>query len=179
MPRSLRVDPQYREDVKMSLIRSGYTTQRQLAEDIELALSTVNKFFNCKPIYNLNFIEICNRLDLNWDEIIDAQSQNLSVDNMEISSKLKPIAKDKARIRFTIEATIEDLDKPLLDELIKLIQERSLDASFTLKRIEEGSLMFTFEGSQEGSKRLQELFQNDQLKELLGLEISTVDSYLR
>ena len=69
MPRSLRVAPQYIDKVKLALQRNGFPRQQDLANDLGLSRDTVNKFVNGKPVDNLNFQELCERLALDSREI--------------------------------------------------------------------------------------------------------------
>ncbi|MFB2877522.1 tetratricopeptide repeat protein [Floridanema aerugineum] len=71
MSRSLRVRVEYIDKVKLALKRNGFPRQIDLAEEINISKNTVNKFFNAKPIDHLNFIEICTKLCLDWQEIAD------------------------------------------------------------------------------------------------------------
>jgi transcriptional regulator with XRE-family HTH domain len=71
MPRSLKVAPQYITQVKLAVRRNGFPRQRELAEDLQLSLSTVSNFLNGRWVDYLNFLEICERLSLDWQEIAD------------------------------------------------------------------------------------------------------------
>ncbi|MEY3869534.1 MAG: hypothetical protein RLZZ338_3425, partial [Cyanobacteriota bacterium] len=53
----------------MALGIRGYASQQQLATDIGLVRSTVNNFLNGKPVEHLNFLEICEKLGLDWQKI--------------------------------------------------------------------------------------------------------------
>lgn len=57
--------------VKVSLKRSGYPSQKVLALDSGLSLSTVKNFLNGKPVDHLNFVELCDRLGLSWQDVAD------------------------------------------------------------------------------------------------------------
>jgi DNA-binding Xre family transcriptional regulator len=46
-------------------------TQRSLVGELGYAWATISKFFNGKPVDRLIFIEICQYLDLNWQDVID------------------------------------------------------------------------------------------------------------
>jgi len=50
-------------------------TQRALSEEVHLAWSTVNNFFNGRPIYRTNFGEICRYLDIDWRDIVASSSE--------------------------------------------------------------------------------------------------------
>ena len=69
MSRSLKVDRQYIQTVKLSLKRSGFISQRALAEDLGMALSTISRFLNGKPVDYAIFLEICDRVNLDWQSI--------------------------------------------------------------------------------------------------------------
>jgi len=71
MSRSIRVDAKHIQKVKSALKRNGFPRQIDLAEDLEICLSTVSNFLNGRPVDVLNFLEICRRLGLDWQEIAD------------------------------------------------------------------------------------------------------------
>ena len=72
MSRSLKVNSQSIKTVKASLKRCGFRSQRSLAEDLNMALSTISRFLNGKPVDFATFVEICDRLNLNWHTITDS-----------------------------------------------------------------------------------------------------------
>lgn len=59
MSRSLKVAPQYIQQVKLAVKRNGFARQRDLAEDLQMSLATVSNFLNGRPVDYLNFFEIC------------------------------------------------------------------------------------------------------------------------
>jgi hypothetical protein len=69
MARSLKVAPDYIDKVKSTLQRNGYPSQKALATEVGLALSTVKNFLSGKPVYYLNFVELSEKLGLPWQEI--------------------------------------------------------------------------------------------------------------
>jgi len=71
MSRSLKVRQECIEKVKLAVKRNGFHSQRALAEDVGLSLSTVNNFLTGKPVDYLNFLELCHKLALPWKEIAD------------------------------------------------------------------------------------------------------------
>ena len=79
MPRSLKVGQEYITKVKAAVQRQGYPRQKDLAEDLEMSRDTVRKFLNGYAIDYLNFIEICNRLEQDW-QAIAATDMNTSND---------------------------------------------------------------------------------------------------
>jgi hypothetical protein len=69
--RSLKVRSDCVESVKNSVRRNGFPNQKELAYHCQRALSTVSNFLNGKPIDYLNFVELCETLNLNWQSIAD------------------------------------------------------------------------------------------------------------
>jgi hypothetical protein len=69
--RSLRVRREYIGKVKQAVWRNRFSTQKYLAEELDLCLSTVSNYLNGKPVFNLNFMEISEKLGIDWEEIAD------------------------------------------------------------------------------------------------------------
>lgn len=79
MSRSLKIRAACKEKARLALISNGFPTQKALAEQLGLALSTVSNFFNGKPVDIGTFQEICLNLALEWQEIADLRvNPNLS-----------------------------------------------------------------------------------------------------
>jgi predicted XRE-type DNA-binding protein/GTPase SAR1 family protein len=88
MPRSLKVSQDFIGTVKLALKQKGLLSQRALAEELELALSTVSSFLNGKPIDRAIFEEICLRLSLNWKEIAA----------VELPDRVDPVFSDRTAL---------------------------------------------------------------------------------
>ncbi|MFN5242316.1 MAG: NB-ARC domain-containing protein [Aphanizomenon sp.] len=69
MSKSLKVSNDRIQQVNMALGVNGYTSQRALAYDTGLSLSTVSNFLTGKPVSYATFEEVCQRLNLDWREI--------------------------------------------------------------------------------------------------------------
>lgn len=69
MPRSLKVAPEYIQQLRSALPRHGYPSQQSLAGDVGVSLSTVKNFLSGKPVDYLNFVEISEKLGLEWQAI--------------------------------------------------------------------------------------------------------------
>jgi len=72
--RSLKVAPEHLERVKAALQRNSYPSKQALATEVGKSKSTIDKFFSGKPIDRLNFIEICEKLDLEWRSVAEIQN---------------------------------------------------------------------------------------------------------
>ncbi|RCJ31576.1 hypothetical protein A6770_19560 [Nostoc minutum NIES-26] len=71
MSRSLKVRPECLENVRLALKRNGFSSQKSFSEEIGLALATVSKFFTGKAVNYSNFLEICLKLGLDWQAIVE------------------------------------------------------------------------------------------------------------
>jgi|GEM_PF-664739 len=87
MSRSLRVAPEYIAKVKLAIKRSGFPSQQALATESVLGRSTVSNFVNGKPVDFGIFVEICDKLGLDWQAIVDTKQADKEVSMSE--SKLK------------------------------------------------------------------------------------------
>ncbi|MDF0552548.1 NACHT domain-containing NTPase [Kamptonema sp. UHCC 0994] len=70
MSRSIRVAPKYIPHVKLALQRSEFPSQNALAIEMGKSRDTIRKFLNGIGIEYLNFVEICEKLGLNWQDIV-------------------------------------------------------------------------------------------------------------
>jgi len=69
MSRSLKVAPESIKRVKLAVMRSGFPSQSVLATELGIARATVTRFLNGQPIDYLNFVEICEKLGLDWQDV--------------------------------------------------------------------------------------------------------------
>ncbi|MCC3528734.1 MAG: ATP-binding protein [Microcoleus sp. PH2017_22_RUC_O_B] len=73
MGRSLRVSPGCIEQVKSAVRRNRFASQKALASYLGLSLSTVKSFLAGKPVDYINFVEISEKLGLDWQTIADKE----------------------------------------------------------------------------------------------------------
>ncbi|MEJ6481358.1 NACHT domain-containing NTPase [Nostoc punctiforme UO1] len=101
--RSLFCSPEGIQKAKRALIRCCLT-QKALAEDLEVTRQPIGKFLRGKPVDRNLFVQICDRLDLEWEEIIAALASDAEVnqDNsidinaivQEVREKIKPLIQE-------------------------------------------------------------------------------------
>jgi DNA-binding Xre family transcriptional regulator len=78
MARSVFLHPEHKETARLALDRNGFLTQGDLSSNLGIALSTVNNFFNCKPISISKFEQICEALNLDKRAILQPIAANKS-----------------------------------------------------------------------------------------------------
>lgn len=71
MSRSFRVDPKHIQEVNLAWKRKSGGRDQELVDELGRSLSIVivNLFLKGQPVNRINFIEICQLLELNWREI--------------------------------------------------------------------------------------------------------------
>jgi CBS domain-containing protein len=74
-----------------------------------------------------------------------------------------------------LSATIDAVDKPLLETIVSHLHQISGDASLTVQKVEPGSIRLYLEGSEDGFKELDSLFTSGKLSKILGFEIQEID----
>ncbi|MEL7355147.1 MAG: NB-ARC domain-containing protein [Cyanobacteria bacterium J06560_6] len=71
MPRSIKAHPNCFDTLRIAIKRNGFQTQRALSERAGYSLATVKKFLGGKPVDYATFTELCDVLNLDWEEIAD------------------------------------------------------------------------------------------------------------
>ncbi|NES18622.1 MAG: GAF domain-containing protein [Symploca sp. SIO3E6] len=108
MPSPLRVHPKYIEEVNLAWKRKSDGREQDLARELGLSLYLVisNLFLKGEPVNELNFLRICQTLELNWREIagLDIKEREL----IPPSPKGNPEGNAIAKPTFGLEATALD-----------------------------------------------------------------------
>ncbi|MHC5595013.1 MAG: NACHT C-terminal helical domain 2-containing protein [Nostoc sp.] len=103
--RSLFSSPEGIQKAKRALIRYSLT-QKALAKELEVTRQPIGKFLTGKPVDRNLFVQICDKLDLEWEEIVaEAASEvKVSPDNsidvdidaivQGVREKIKPLIKE-------------------------------------------------------------------------------------
>lgn len=121
MARSLKVSPQYIQKAKSALQRNGYPSQKALAVDLGISLSTVKNFLGGKPVDYLNFVEICEKLGLDWKDISQINTQDEPIVKDDRNNSPIPCTAYKEETWVGREAEIRELSEKLRKECRILI----------------------------------------------------------
>lgn len=100
MSRSIRVAPECIPQVNQALMSQGFPSKRALALDLGLSRSTITSFFNGKPITYLNFVEISERLRVDWQAIAYIESESQSSDIDALVQKVRHHCHDKIQMLY-------------------------------------------------------------------------------
>jgi predicted NACHT family NTPase len=84
MSRSLRVAPEHINKVKLALRQNRFHSQQALATKMGICRTTINSFFNGRPVDFQYFLEICEKLGLDWEAIAYPEG-NLAVETKQSS----------------------------------------------------------------------------------------------
>jgi transcriptional regulator with XRE-family HTH domain len=76
MGRSQKISRKFIQKAKASVQRQGYARQKDLAEELNMSITTVSNFLNGKPVDSLNFIELCKSLGLDEKVIVDINASD-------------------------------------------------------------------------------------------------------
>ncbi|MEH1945108.1 MAG: NACHT domain-containing NTPase [Nostoc sp.] len=160
--RSLSCSPEGIQKAKRALIRYSLT-QKALAENLEVTRQPIGKFFTGKPVDRNLFVQICDRLDLEWEEVVAEAASEVEVnqDNsididaiiQQVREKIKPrIQEDCGKMRVLdtpqpiglndIYTSVNILEKITgqrrlgIDELLEQSSSQNFDL-FGLNRITE------------------------------------------
>lgn len=121
MARSLKVSPQYIQKAKSALKRNGYPSQKKFAVEVGISLSTVKNFLGGKPVDYLNFVEFCEKLGLDWQEICEKDSQDEQIVKRDRNNSPIPCTAYKEETWVGREAEIRELSEKLRKECRILI----------------------------------------------------------
>ena len=112
--RSLCSSPEGIQKAKRALIRYSLT-QKALAEELEVTRQPIGKFFTGKPVDRNLFVQICDRLNLEWEEIVaePASEPEVNQDNsididaivQKVREKIKPLIQERCGTMRVLDMT--------------------------------------------------------------------------
>src|SRR5919199_2201372 len=88
MSRTLRVHPQYIQTVKSIWEQKSDGRERNLAEELGLSLPQIHLFLKGHFVSGLDFLEICQALELNWREVAGLELPDCSDSSLPVEPKL-------------------------------------------------------------------------------------------
>ncbi|WP_298913447.1 hypothetical protein [uncultured Nostoc sp.] len=112
--RSLSCSPEGIQKAKRALIRCSLT-QKALADELEVTRQPIGKFFTGKPVDRNLFVQICDRLNLEWEEIVTEpasepevnQDNSIDIDAIVqgVREKIKPIIQQRCGTMRVLDMT--------------------------------------------------------------------------
>lgn len=91
MPKSYSVHPNYIEQVKLIWERKSEGCEQDLAQELGLAQPLVHFFLKGRPVDGLCFLEICQLLELDWQEVAGLNLPELSAEVSEVNQALNSL----------------------------------------------------------------------------------------
>jgi predicted NACHT family NTPase/transcriptional regulator with XRE-family HTH domain len=158
MARSRRVALEHIPQVKLALQRKKFPSQQALAEEMGMARATISNFLNGKPVDFLNFVEICEKLGLDWEAIADLDNSFPETDRLPDP----PQEPKKYNTNFKIDELVKDVCnkvKPLIEErcgtmrVLNMTQPIGVNAIYTTVNI-------LYQLTAHRSRKITELLQN-------------------
>lgn len=135
MARALRVAPECIPIVHQALRRRGFPSQNALAMELGFSRSTITSFFTGKPIYFVNFVEISERLGLDWQDLI--QPWDISQPPVDPDSPKNPEAAPKIYNDRGLENYLAERLPQAVSDFTKALE---LDPNFAETHYNLGSL---------------------------------------
>lgn len=159
MSRTLQATDEGLSTAFLALKRKRWTKSSQMLCDKSLAgRSTLKRFWAGNAISREYFISICKALEVDWQSI------------STVANNASP---KKWIIQIQINVTSEMVQK-IAGEIEKLLRRYSGDSTLYVYESREGSIILFVESSLEGYERIEYLFQQGQLNDLLDAPVSRI-----
>jgi hypothetical protein len=117
MSRTLRVHPQYIQTVNSIWERKSDGSERVLAKELGLALPQIHLFLKGQFLSGLDFLEICQALDLNWREVAGLHLPDSSDSALPVASN-----QGNSLANSSLDKAVINLNKAI-DELVGVLCE--------------------------------------------------------
>lgn len=117
MSRSLRVHPQYIQTVKSIWERKSDGCEQIIAEKLGLSLPRIHLFLKGQFVSGLDFLEICQALDLNWREIAGLHLPDIPDSSWSVVPNLGDTLPNSS-----LDTAVSNLNKAI-DELVCVLCE--------------------------------------------------------
>ncbi|MCG9893440.1 MAG: pentapeptide repeat-containing protein [Thermosynechococcaceae cyanobacterium MS004] len=146
--------------------KKGWAKSEKAWADLSFtSVPTLKRFWAGVAIQATIFKDICKEVGISdWESIADFEEKD------ELTNQVS----SKRKLSILLEANFEGTDKELYDQTIKYIQKLVNDPTIRIVSIEEGSIKLVLDGSPEGLKRIEALFESGRLTEVSGISVLDV-----
>lgn len=122
MPKTLSVHPKYIQAVEQAWIHKSNGQEQELAKQLGRSLPIVinNLFLKGQPVNRLNFVQICQVLGLDWQEVAGLAGKELSLtseSSLNLPSKANPLNSGLNLEQETVDKALQDLVRTLCQML--------------------------------------------------------------
>ncbi|PPS43409.1 NACHT domain-containing NTPase [Chroococcidiopsis sp. TS-821] len=119
--RSLKASPEGLNRANRAMLM--FATKLDLADELEVSRSTVQKFFAGKPVGRENFHKICQRLELPWQEV--AELENWEEETTELGEEVEFTQLALTNLtKYSSQCDIDVLVREVRDKVHTAIQQR-------------------------------------------------------
>ncbi len=143
MSRSIRVAPESIPKVKSALRLHGFPSQKALAIELGLSRATITSFFNGRGVDHVNFVEISEKLGLDWHAIAYIE-QEPSID-VQLSSTPPPADSAKVITKAILRHS-GGVSSVAISPDSKIIASSSYDSTIKIWSLHSGELLYTLTG---------------------------------
>lgn len=124
MAPSLKASPEGLKIVDIARKKKGWTkTAVSWCDAATIGQSTLRRFWRRNPINQENFVAICEAVGINWQEIVDERPTPSPERDRTLEGRWK----------VELTAIVQESDKQLMDELLRLVQQRPGIASLKIE----------------------------------------------
>ncbi len=155
----------------------GIQSQTSFAKSIWMSRSVVSKFFNFHPIQLDSFKRICERLELNWRDIIqiDENLKDYEEEKMLETYSRSIIVTDESNQLVIAEITLKgDVNSVENLKMLELILQQYSGYSIKIRDMKAGSIKLTLEGSPEDIQKLISRIELGDVVEVNGFPVEDV-----
>jgi len=172
------------ERANKAMIRHGYGSITSYAEVSCVGRGSITKFFNREPIKLDTFQQICEELELLWEEICEATANkiekvqvasgtNSGFENENSNDARKVTRLDKHNNVIAELIRIGDFEFLNLALLQTILKDWG-DDSITIRRIEEGSIKISISGSEQGIEKIISKINYGHIQQIQNLEVQSI-----
>ena len=156
------------EEIDRLRRRKGWNKQEKAWYQLACtSQATLRRFWAGTGIQTETFQKICEVVGVeDWQKIVDWEAT--------AQAKKRSNESPQGFLSLTFTGTFEKCDKAKLDSILALLQKMADDSDLAIVEVEEGSIRLTIKGSEAALERLQTLFQNRELQNLLDHQVVDV-----
>jgi WD40 repeat protein/transcriptional regulator with XRE-family HTH domain len=124
MSRSTKISPDKIKIVKAALKRNGFPSQNSLATELGISRATISSFLNGRPLDHSYFVEISERLNLDWQEICvkeDIEEEPIQEEQTIITKRQDWGLAPQVNQIYGRESELQKLEESIIKDKVRLV----------------------------------------------------------